>query len=55
MRRIKTDKEFICSEYVALCYETLGLNIPWDHRGFIAPADFARDERFDLLGVLKSK
>jgi hypothetical protein len=53
MRRIKTDKEFICSEYVALCYETLGLKIPWDRRGFIAPADFARDERFELVGVLK--
>ncbi|HEV7158184.1 MAG TPA: hypothetical protein VGN38_07500 [Caulobacteraceae bacterium] len=35
------DDEFICSEYVAKCLEQVGIRIPWDGRGFIAPGDFA--------------
>jgi len=53
--KIAPDREFICSEYVALCYEEVGLQVPWDERGFIAPSDFAADANFDLLAVLKSK
>ncbi len=34
--------EFICSEYVARCYEHAGLKIPWDGLGFVAPCDFAQ-------------
>jgi hypothetical protein len=41
--RLSPDDEFICSEYVARCYERIGLPVPWDGLGFIAPADFARD------------
>ena len=33
--------EFICSEYVAKCFEHAGLEIPWDGLGFVAPGDFA--------------
>lgn len=35
--------EFICSEFVAKCFDRMGVSITWDGLGFIAPADFARD------------
>lgn len=41
--RVQPKDDYICSEYVAGCYAALGIDIPWDGRGFIAPADFARD------------
>jgi hypothetical protein len=37
------DEEYICSEYVDLCYQALGLKVPQNNLGFIAPADFAAD------------
>jgi hypothetical protein len=37
--------EFICSEYVAKCFEAIGVEVFWDGLGFIAPADFARDPK----------
>ena len=40
--RLDPDDEFICSEYVAKCYEQIGIGIPWDGRGFIAPVDIAK-------------
>lgn len=33
--------EYICSEYVAGCFQTLGLDFPWDGLGFLAPANIA--------------
>lgn len=53
--KIETDREFICSEYVARCYEHVGLDIQWNQLGFVAPSDFAADANFDLLAVLKQK
>jgi hypothetical protein len=44
-QRIAADDEYICSEYVARCYEAVGLPIQWDGQGFIAPADIAADPR----------
>jgi len=55
MKKIAPDREFICSEYVARCYEQAGLNISWNPLGFVAPADFAADANFDLVAVLKKK
>ena len=37
--------EFICSEYVAGCFQSLGLEFPWDGLGFLAPANIAADEK----------
>lgn len=54
-KKIKPDNEFICSEYVARCYEEIGIKIQWNKLGFIAPSDFAASQYFDLVGVLKSK
>ena len=41
--------EFICSEYVARCYAVLGIDIVWDGKGFIAPADVAADARVTAI------
>ena len=54
-KKIAPDKEFICSEYVARCYEEVGLNVKWNELGFIAPSDFACDDNFELVGVMQSK
>ncbi len=34
---------YICSEYVAKCYEALGITLAPDREGYIAPADIAND------------
>ena len=47
------DREYICSEYVWECYQTLGIDIPHDPRGFVTPADFANDPKVKLLGALR--
>jgi hypothetical protein len=45
--------EYICSEFVAMCFEKAGLRIPWDGRGFIAPCDFAADPDVSAIGQLR--
>jgi|SRR5471030_1621309 hypothetical protein len=52
--RLAPDDEFICSEYVAKCYETIGIEIAWDGAGFIAPADFARDPKMHAVAQFKT-
>ncbi len=47
--------EFICSEYVARCLHAAGIEIPWDGRGFIAPADFACDPDIRALAQIKTR
>jgi hypothetical protein len=44
---------FICSEYVAKCFEAIGIEIAWDGRGFIAPADFANDPAVKAIAQFK--
>ena len=51
---IKRDQEYICSEYVYECYKTLGIDVPYDTRGFVAPADFARAKDVQLLWELQT-
>lgn len=46
---LAADDEFICSEYVAKCLEQVGIRIPWDGRGFIAPGDFAKAPEVEAL------
>jgi hypothetical protein len=46
--------EFICSEYVAKCFERVGITIPWDGRGFIAPADFANDPKIKAIARFRT-
>jgi hypothetical protein len=51
--RLNPDDEFICSEYVGRCYERIGIRIPWDGRGFIAPSDFAQDPHLHALAQIQ--
>jgi len=59
--RVKTppslgpDDAFICSEYVARCFEAVGVKIPWDGYGFIAPADIARDPRLEPIAQIATR
>ncbi len=46
---IAPGKDYICSEYVYECYKQIGLDVPFDRRGFIAPADFVEDPNIELL------
>lgn len=46
--------EFICSEYVARCLERIGIKIPWDGEGFIAPADFAADPKIKAIARFRT-
>ncbi len=46
--------EFICSEYVARCFKTVGVEIRWDGLGFIAPADIANDPRVQAVALFKT-
>jgi len=52
--RLAPRDEFICSEYVARCFETIGIDIAWDGAGFIAPADFARDPKMHAIARFKT-
>ncbi|HEX4096832.1 MAG TPA: hypothetical protein VHX64_08890 [Caulobacteraceae bacterium] len=47
--------EFICSEYVAKCFERIGVEIQWDGNGFIAPADFARDPKVKAIARFRTR
>jgi hypothetical protein len=46
---------FICSEYAAKCFEAVGIEIEWDGRGFIAPADFANDPNVKAIAQFKTR
>jgi hypothetical protein len=47
--------EFICSEYVAKCFDAVGITIQWDGLGFIAPADFALDPKIHAIAQFKTR
>ena len=53
--RLAPDDEYICSEYVAGCYESVGLRIHWDGRGFIAPANIADDPQVEAVAQIRTK
>jgi hypothetical protein len=46
--------EFICSEYVARCLHTVGVEIPWDGLGFVAPSDIANDPRVTAIALIRT-
>ncbi len=47
--------EYICSEYAAKCFEAVGIEIEWDGRGFIAPADFANDPNVKAIAQIRTR
>lgn len=48
------DDEYICSEYVARCFEQIGVQISWDQEGFIAPCDFANDAKIQAVAQIRT-
>ncbi len=40
---------YICSEYVAKCYEAVGITLAPDSNGYIAPADIANDPNIEAV------
>lgn len=54
-KMLRSDGEFICSEYVARCLEQIGIEIPWDGRGFIGPANFADDPRIHAVARVSNR
>jgi hypothetical protein len=54
-RDVERDKEFICSEYAWECYKEVGIVIPYDERGFVAPKDFALAKEVNPVGVIEVK
>lgn len=51
---LQPDDEYICSEYAAACFERIGITVPWDGLGFIAPSDFAADPSISAVGVART-
>lgn len=47
------NNKYICSEYVDECYQALGISIPNDGDGFIAPVHFAADPNVNIVARLK--
>lgn len=47
-------KAFICSEYVAACFEQAGVALAASDRGYVTPADFADPRLMDLIAVLQA-
>lgn len=39
----------------ATCFAEAGLQVQWTGNGFITPADFAANQNFELVAVLKAK
>ncbi len=51
-RLLQADDEYICSEYVGACYQKVGISIPWNGLGFLAPSDFASDPKVQPIAVI---
>jgi hypothetical protein len=54
-KALSARNEFICSEYVAKCFQAVGIDIQWDGLGFIAPGDFALDPKIDAVAQFKTR
>ncbi len=52
---LKPKDEFICSEYVDRCYRTVGVELTWDGKGFIAPADIANDPHVNAVARFRTR
>ena len=51
--KIKPGNSFICSEYVYTCLLAIGIKIPFDKDGFIAPSDYGSLESIEPVVNLK--
>lgn len=48
------ERTFICSEYAHVCFESIGVTIPYNPQGFITPADFARDPKVKAISYIET-
>ena len=48
-------KEFICSEYAYICFQSVGIKINYNPLGFISPADFARCANVKALSFIQTE
>lgn len=48
-------REFICSEYAYICFQSIGVTIDYNPLGFISPADFARCPRVAKLSFMETE
>jgi hypothetical protein len=46
--------EYICSEFVAACFERVGVEVPWDGLGFVAPGDFAEAPEVEAIAQIQT-
>lgn len=53
-KRLRADDEYICSEYVAGCYDRAGISLQWDGLGFVAPADIADDPGVEPVAEIQT-
>ena len=51
----KKDQEYICSEFAEECFSHIGIELEWNKRGFITPADFANSEYTKEIFELRIK
>jgi|GEM_PF-682014 len=49
---LEESDRYICSEYVAMCYATMGIHLQPDQDGFIAPGDIANDPNIFAVHAL---
>jgi hypothetical protein len=54
-RQLLPKKEFICSEFVARCFEKAGMKVPWDGLGFVAPGDFALCPEVEAVAQIQTQ
>jgi hypothetical protein len=52
---IEPKNEYICSEYVKICYDSIGISIPYNPNGYITPADFANYSKINPLFFINTE
>ena len=50
---LSPNREFICSEYVDICFKSCGINLKDNSLGFISPKDVASDPNVEIMYELK--
>lgn len=51
--KITDNNKYICSEYVYTCFKAIGIEIPYNKSGFIAPSDIAYCSKLSLTCVIE--
>jgi hypothetical protein len=54
-KRLQPHGEYICSEFVAACFDKAGIKVPWDGLGFVAPNDFADAPQVTAVAQVRTR